>query len=81
MLPVISNCPECGSDKIEILSRSPATYEVFCQCGACGGDWWEEDQRETDAQQEADAIDAAYEAHRDDPRMEYLCASDAQEAA
>jgi uncharacterized Zn finger protein len=44
MLPVISCCPECGSDNTVVLSRSPATYEVFVQCVTCGGDWWEEEQ-------------------------------------
>lgn len=50
MLPVIAgSCPDCGSADIAVLSRSPATYEVFCQCGVCGGDWWEEDAQSPDA--------------------------------
>ena len=44
MLPVIGACPECGSaDDVIVLSHSRATYEVFCQCNACGGDWWEQE--------------------------------------
>jgi hypothetical protein len=41
MLPVIGSCPDCRSDDIQVLSRSPATGEVFCQCQVCGADYWE----------------------------------------
>ena len=56
LLPVIGACPDCGSaDDVVVLSRSPATYEVFCQCNACGADWWEEDREvlDDDSQKEA----------------------------
>jgi hypothetical protein len=43
MLPVIGSCPDCRSDDIQVLSRSPATNEVFAQCCTCGADWWEQE--------------------------------------
>jgi len=49
MLPVIGNCPECGGQDVTVLSRSPATNEVYCQCLICGGDYWEEEGEVVDA--------------------------------